>query len=153
MSAPAVGGDLFRWELAIPDLAPDKTGKTGGDVPEILFESSNCKRLWGGVDNAGCIFSAKTGGEQGLPWRWKSDWQPLYRAPVVVRRAPCRRSRLRSVESLPRYVFQNVGKGRHCCKQRVRRSKKPEFPMLCVLRDKPLRGFLRMRFSLTLSRK
>lgn len=39
MSAPVVGGDLFRWELAIPGLALDKTGKTGGDVPEILFES------------------------------------------------------------------------------------------------------------------
>ena len=82
-----------------------------------------------------CIFSAETGGEQGSPRRWKSDRKPLYRAPVAVRRAPCRRSRLRSVESLPRYVFQNVGKGRHCCKQRVRRSKKPEFPVLCVLRD------------------
>ena len=59
MSAPVVGGDLFRWELAISDLTPDKTGKTGGDVPEILFESRQLQAVAGGGDYAYLYFLCK----------------------------------------------------------------------------------------------
>lgn len=88
MSVPAVGRDLFRWELAIPDLASDKTGKTGGDVTEILFEilaiASGCGAA---VTMSPCIFSAETGGEQGSLRRWKRHRQLLYKAPIHAWRA------------------------------------------------------------------
>ena len=132
MSAPVVGGDLFRWELAISDLTLIKQVKQAVMSRKFCSNPGNCgrRRL--------CLFVFSLQKQEvgrvcgGVGKATGSHYiERLWRCGVHLAGGLDQGL----VEGLPRYVFQNVGKGRHCCKQRVRRSKKPEFPMLCVLGD------------------
>jgi len=51
MLVAAVGGDLFRWELAIPDLDLIKQVKQAVMSRKFCSNPGNCQRLWGGGDN------------------------------------------------------------------------------------------------------